>query len=71
VNSRRVPRAAHLYEELCERLHLDSSARVRRRLAAGRTAIELPNVTWDALEQLDRRWCERIRAKALEYGYES
>lgn len=70
VNTRRRGRAFHLYEELCERLRCDVSPAIKRRLSgsSGAAGQELPS--WEALRALDPVLTDRIRSKALEYGYD-
>lgn len=70
VNTRKRGRAFHLYEELCERLRLDPSPVVKRRLstAAPPDVREVPS--WETLRALDPELTARIQSKALEYGYQ-
>ena len=69
VNTRRRGRALHLADELAERLHVDLPARLRDRLAAkARPALPL---TWDELEAADVALADRVRERALDYGYEA
>lgn len=71
VNTRRRGRAFHLYEELCERLRLDTSAFLKRRLT-GASRTEGPAIpSWRDLQALDPELTACIRHKAHEYGYEA
>lgn len=70
VNTRKRGRVFHLYEELCERLHLDASPAIKRWLSAA-AAPGGPQVpSWATLRALDPVLTERIQSKAIEYGYQ-
>jgi len=68
VNTRRRGRALHLADELAERLHVDVPRRLRDRLAT--TSRPEPPLTWDELEATDALLADRVRERALAYGYE-
>jgi hypothetical protein len=69
VNTRLFGRAFHLYEHLWEGLGLDPSESGRRWTAVrGQSAGRAP-LSWDALEAVSSTWAERVRRKAIEYGY--
>jgi hypothetical protein len=69
VNTRRRGRPLHLADELAERLRLDLPGRLRERLAR-ETSAAPPPLTWDELAAADPRLAERVRERALAYGYE-
>jgi len=71
VNTRLFGRPFHLYEQLWERLGLDPSASGRRWTAVlGQSTGRAP-LSWDALEAVSPTWTDRVRRKAIEYGYTS
>jgi hypothetical protein len=70
VNTRRCGRVLHLYEELCERLRLNMSPLLKRRLSAPSRDAGAVVPSWAALYALDPPLTDRIRCKAREYGYD-
>ena len=68
VNTRRRGRVLHLADELAERLHVDLPRGLRDRVAA--TGPARPPLTWDELEATDAVLADRVRERALAYGYE-
>jgi hypothetical protein len=69
VNTRKLGRALHLFEELSERLRLEPSPVLRRWLAKPASNKVLSQPTWEALSALDPSLARNIREKAREYGY--
>lgn len=69
VNTRKRGRAFHIYEELCERLHLNSSPAIGKWMSLGSKPRNQEALTWDKLDAIDPDWCKRLKAKAIEYGY--
>jgi hypothetical protein len=69
VNTRKLGRAAHIHEELSERLRIDPNPLLKRWLArpAGNEVLARP--TWEDLAALDLALGRDIQDKAQEYGY--
>jgi hypothetical protein len=65
-NTRQEGRALHVIEEVFQRFGLNVPRTVR-------SCLKKPSrrslVTWDSLEEADRKLCMRLKDKALEYGY--
>jgi hypothetical protein len=68
VNTRRFGRPFHLYEHLWESLRLDPSESGRRWTGLLGEAARRP-LSWEDLAAVSATWAERVRRKAIEYGY--
>ncbi len=70
INTRNQRRLFRIYEKFCERCRVNPSSYIRYRLLGNRSnKINEMKVSWDALHALDPAVYEKVRRKAVEYGY--